>query len=408
MPQKKNRLTHTQKAIKSKNTSTYHSKTRSVSKSDIESCRTLVENYPRRVDWYKIGKNIGSGSFGEVFRPKKIPGLVVKLVSFKKGESSKKEFYREGLFAASLKYPSVARTYKYFVANSNPLQGCLIMKWYPMSLKQFTKKYYDANTVTATNCHQKWHKKMTTIWAQIVCGVHYLHLKGLVYLDLKPDNVLCNSRGNVFLTDFGLSQCVGKTKLCEKCKLKDLCKLDNTPNCTTSSAGTRGYFSYGQAYQRMYDDRQDFGFASDYWTVTDILWGLLPSKNLDYLSQSPFRPQTKEENDDRGVSKIINFVKSTDPDRFSQLYGYNDPLRIKVLQQYPWLTTLFRDIFSESFVTTWLFPCLTPTQTQPLVVRLLRDLPHDSVKGSSLIHMMNKTSDYQTIKKMFNSFINSS
>jgi len=42
--------------------------------------------------------------------------------------------------------------------------------------------------------------------AQIVCGMEYLHSHGIIYRDLKPENILLSSKGNVVMTDFGLSK----------------------------------------------------------------------------------------------------------------------------------------------------------------------------------------------------------
>jgi serum/glucocorticoid-regulated kinase 2 len=42
--------------------------------------------------------------------------------------------------------------------------------------------------------------------AEIVEGVAGLHAAGVIYRDLKPENVLISSEGHVVLTDFGLSK----------------------------------------------------------------------------------------------------------------------------------------------------------------------------------------------------------
>ncbi|AMD22120.1 HGL220Cp [Eremothecium sinecaudum] len=42
--------------------------------------------------------------------------------------------------------------------------------------------------------------------AEISCALLFLHGKGVVYRDLKPENCLLNERGHLVLTDFGLSK----------------------------------------------------------------------------------------------------------------------------------------------------------------------------------------------------------
>lgn len=42
--------------------------------------------------------------------------------------------------------------------------------------------------------------------AEIVLGLAYLHSKGILYRDLKPENVLLTGDGHICMTDFGISK----------------------------------------------------------------------------------------------------------------------------------------------------------------------------------------------------------
>lgn len=59
--------------------------------------------------------------------------------------------------------------------------------------------------------HLKWEKRFTEnkakfYAAEVVLGIKHLHEKGIIYRDLKPENVLLDRSGHIKLTDFGLSK----------------------------------------------------------------------------------------------------------------------------------------------------------------------------------------------------------
>ncbi|KAL3522719.1 hypothetical protein ACH5RR_015553 [Cinchona calisaya] len=60
--------------------------------------------------------------------------------------------------------------------------------------------------------HKQPHKRFSTsssrfYAAEVLVALEYLHMLGIIYRDLKPENVLVRSDGHIMLTDFDLSLC---------------------------------------------------------------------------------------------------------------------------------------------------------------------------------------------------------
>uniref|UniRef100_A0A6B2L6G2 Protein kinase domain-containing protein n=1 Tax=Arcella intermedia TaxID=1963864 RepID=A0A6B2L6G2_9EUKA len=54
---------------------------------------------------------------------------------------------------------------------------------------------------------RKFDNERTKFYAAEIClGIEHLHLMGIIYRDLKPENVLIDCEGHIRLTDFGLSK----------------------------------------------------------------------------------------------------------------------------------------------------------------------------------------------------------
>ena len=99
--------------------------------------------------------------------------------------------------------------------------------------------------------------------AEISCAVTYLHTEGVIYRDLKLENLMLDRHGHIKITDFGL------------------CKEDvQFGHSTTTFCGTPEYLA-----PEVIED-SDYGRAVDWWGVGVVMFemisGMLPFRSRDH------------------------------------------------------------------------------------------------------------------------------
>jgi serine/threonine protein kinase len=117
--------------------------------------------------------------------------------------------------------------------------------------------------------------------AEIACALNYLHSIGVVYRDLKPENVLFDSDGHVKLADFGLSRELGE---------------DETAR---TMCGTFEYLAPEMVLKRPYS------FEVDWWALGILGYELIVGK-------TPFA-EDGPQNSARICERIVNSVVSYEP-----------------------------------------------------------------------------------------------
>uniref|UniRef100_A0AAX7VID1 Protein kinase C n=1 Tax=Astatotilapia calliptera TaxID=8154 RepID=A0AAX7VID1_ASTCA len=115
------------------------------------------------------------------------------------------------------------------------------------------------------NCHKFDLHRATFYAAEIICGLQFLHSKGIIYRDLKLDNVLLDLDGHIKIADFGM------------------CKENMQDDVRTSTfCGTPDYIAPEILLGQKYNS------SVDWWSFGVLLYEML-------IGQSPFHGRDEEE-----------------------------------------------------------------------------------------------------------------
>ncbi|VDM66113.1 unnamed protein product [Strongylus vulgaris] len=92
--------------------------------------------------------------------------------------------------------------------------------------------------------------------SEIILALHFLHSRGIIYRDLKLDNVLIDAEGHVKLTDYGM------------------CKENIGPGDVTSTfCGTPNYI----APEILRGE--DYGFSVDWWALGVLMYEMMAGRS---------------------------------------------------------------------------------------------------------------------------------
>lgn len=149
---------------------------------------------------YEILEALGAGGMGWVFRARdvKLDGMEVALKFLYPhlvcDSHALSRFRNEVLVARKLIHPSIIRT---FTFESDQQHAYIVME------------YVDGCTLQqhlAAECASgmDWNRAVA-VASEIAVAMHHSHVFGVIHRDLKPDNVMITSSGEVKISDFGLA-----------------------------------------------------------------------------------------------------------------------------------------------------------------------------------------------------------
>ena len=148
----------------------------------------------------------------------------------------------------------------------------------------FVMEFFPAGSLKLRIQHKKWdfiREKALDIFKQSATALAYMNASGWVHRDVKPDNILINSAGEVRLIDFAIAQRISKRGLFRR---------------RGKASGTRSYMSPEQIRGEALDARADiYSFGA---TVYEAVTGRPPFRATSpqellnkHISEKPDSPQ---------------------------------------------------------------------------------------------------------------------
>jgi tetratricopeptide (TPR) repeat protein len=205
----------------------------------------------KTISHYKILDKLGEGGMGVVYKAQDTK--LDRLVALKflpphvaSDQSEKERFFQEARSASALSHPNITVIYEI-----NEAEGQVYI----------AMEYIEGKTLNKLIEKEPLPlKKVLDIAIQACDGLAAAHKKGMVHRDIKSDNIMVTSEGQVKITDFGLAKFRGEARITQ----------------LGTTLGTAAYMSPEQASGEEVDQRSDiFSFGV---VLYEMLTGQLPFK----------------------------------------------------------------------------------------------------------------------------------
>ena len=259
---------------------------------------------------YELLQRVGKGSYGEVWKAKVGDRIIALKILEVKGEQVKNIALREVKLLKQISepscHPSLACLYDYKVEGDKLYIEMEFIEGETLTI--FAKRYRSQGMLL------KLDKLLIAVIYDICKGLQYMHGKGIIHRDIKPDNILIDIHNNPKLIDIGLS-C---TTFDEKGK-QEMCRVEYTSKekvpCCLGYAGTPRY----QAPENLLDNLSYF--SSDIFALGASIYvsatgqELFPKVNNmpQLLKATEFDPYPMLRSENIVLNTLVNNMIVKDP-----------------------------------------------------------------------------------------------
>src|SRR6478609_3779617 len=265
---------------------------------DNDATSTDPEELFTASDDYELLEEIGRGGQGVVYRARqkslnRTVALKVIGISHGRTKAHLKRFRLEAEAAARLNHPFVVPIHEIGQRNGR----C----YFSMGLVEGGRLDQIAKREPMSP------RQATEVIAKLARTVHYANQHGIIHRDIKPGNILLDTKGEPHLTDFGVAR---------------LLETENDATCTIEVSGTPSYMAPEQAQA----NNRRVSSATDVYALGAVLYELLagqppftggtPFETVRLLLETePRQPRILNPKVDRDLSTICLKCLEKDPKR---------------------------------------------------------------------------------------------
>ena len=327
-------------------------------------------------DKYKVMYSIGQGSFGKVYIGKDIKTEDKFALKFEEKKDNNELLKKEAYTMLELKHNNLPKVYSFGATNK---YNILVMELLGESLEKIHIKLDKKFSL----------KSVCLIGTEMLNIFNFIHSKGYLHRDLKPDNYMFGKgkkSNRLYMIDFGLSK-----------KYIDSNNNHLPPSSGKKLVGTARYASINThkgLEQGRRDDLESIGYILVYLFKGFLPWqGLKVNQNEDHYAKISLKKQEV---------KIADLCEGL-PQQFVTYLNYCKKLKYEEQPDYKFLSDLFKEILCNNcgiMKIEYEYEWLSSSKDK----KEFKDEANNSTNNSNIISMiMNNKSINKSMKVSKNS-----